>query len=160
MTFTPRTELLVDSNLLVLYVVGTVNPDRIATFKRTSRYNVQHFRFLSGILEKCSRLHAVPHALAEVSNLVDLKGRERALAFDILKTLIGVLKEADISSAEASQGRIYSALGLTDSSIAEAAARLRCDVLTDDLDLWLALSRQGIPAHNFMHLCAEFVERA
>lgn len=159
MTITPRTELLVDSNLLVLYVVGTVNPDRIATFKRTSRYNIQHFRYLAGILHQCSRLRAVPHALAEVSNLVDLKGRERGLALDILKTLIGVLEEENLSSAEAAQGSIYSTLGLTDSSIAEAASRLRCAVLTDDLDLWLTLLSQGIPAYNFMHLCAEFVEQ-
>jgi hypothetical protein len=30
--------LLVDTNLLVLFAVGTVNLDRIETFKRTSKY--------------------------------------------------------------------------------------------------------------------------
>jgi hypothetical protein len=29
---------LVDTNLLVLFAVGTVNLDRIETFKRTSKY--------------------------------------------------------------------------------------------------------------------------
>jgi rRNA-processing protein FCF1 len=90
---------------------------------------------------------------------VDLKGRERSRALAILKTLIGELNEETLSSATAAQDIVYGTLGLTDSSIAEAASRLRCGVLTDDLELWIALSRQGIPAHNFMHLCAEFIEK-
>lgn len=37
--FDTRSGLLIDTNLLVLFVVGTVNPGRIEVFKRTRKYN-------------------------------------------------------------------------------------------------------------------------
>jgi hypothetical protein len=68
--------LLVDTNLLVLFAVGTVNPNRIETFKRTSRYTKSDFDLLLRVLGKFNKLYTVAHVLAEVSNLTDLPGAE------------------------------------------------------------------------------------
>jgi hypothetical protein len=38
--------VLVDTNLLALYLVGSVNIERIATFKRTSSFDKDDFRLL------------------------------------------------------------------------------------------------------------------
>ena len=44
--------VLIDTNLLVLLIVGLVNPLRIARFKRTSHYNFADWDLLTGILER------------------------------------------------------------------------------------------------------------
>ena len=69
-----RAGLLVDTNLLVLYVVGGVNRNRIDTFKRTTRYTKSDYDLLLRVIAKFNPLYAVAHVLAEVSNLTDLPG--------------------------------------------------------------------------------------
>lgn len=73
--------LLVDSNLLVLYVVGSVNIKRVPQFKRTAKYTADDYRLLSGFMDQFPEVWVVPQVTAEVSNLTDLSGRKRALAF-------------------------------------------------------------------------------
>ena len=73
--------LLVDTNLLVLFTVGAVNRDRIETFKRTRQYTRADYDLLVRVLAKFEPLYTVAHVLAEVSNLTDLRGSERLLAF-------------------------------------------------------------------------------
>jgi hypothetical protein len=65
-------------NLLVLFAVGTVNRDRIETFKRTSKYTKADYDLLVRVLEKFDPLITVAHVLAEVGNLTDLEGSEKA----------------------------------------------------------------------------------
>ena len=55
-------------------------------------------------------------------------------------------------SVRAAQSAPYESLGLVDAAIAALAREYKCTVLTDDLDLYLALSREGIMALNFAHL--------
>ena len=64
--------LLVDTNLLVLLVVGSVNRDRIETFKRTSKYTKADYDLLTRVLGAFQKIYTVAHVLAEVSNLTDL----------------------------------------------------------------------------------------
>jgi hypothetical protein len=63
--------LLIDTNLLVLFVVGSVNPNRIETFKRTSKYSPRDYDLLVRVMERWGSLYTVAHVLAEVSNLTD-----------------------------------------------------------------------------------------
>lgn len=146
--------LLLDTNVLVLFVVGTVNPRRIETFKRTRQYTIQDFDLLRRVLKKWATYYTVPHVLAEVSNLTDLGGVELRHARRILRDTISVLTEVGISSIEASRHSTFDALGLADASIATVARDHRCAVLTDDLDLYLQLQRDGITAINFTHIRA------
>ncbi|MFN3326862.1 MAG: hypothetical protein ACK5AZ_25495 [Bryobacteraceae bacterium] len=68
--------VLVDTNLLVLLVVGSVDRERVSRFKRTSDYSSADWDLLTGILEQISQRYTVPHVLAEVSALTDLRGPE------------------------------------------------------------------------------------
>lgn len=81
--------ILVDTNLLVLLVVGSVSRDRIARFKRTTSYSAADWDLLIGILEQIALRYTVPHVLAEVSALTDLKGPELEVARTVLLRLIG-----------------------------------------------------------------------
>ena len=73
------TGVLIDSNLLVLHLVGTVNWERLKTFKRTQAYTLEDFELLEGLISCLGRLFTTPHVLTEVSNLTgSLSGRELA----------------------------------------------------------------------------------
>ena len=43
--------LLIDTNLLVLFAVGSVNRGRIENFKRTRQYTIRDFELLLQVLE-------------------------------------------------------------------------------------------------------------
>jgi rRNA-processing protein FCF1 len=147
-----RTGLLVDTNLLVLYAVGTVNRNRIETFKRTRQYTMDDYDLLVQVLGNFDRLFTVAHVLAEVSNLTDLPGAERLQARHVLKATISLLEESDMSSTRATEDRLYEDLGLVDAAIGAVARANNLAVLTDDFVLYERLSRQNVRVFNFAHL--------
>ena len=63
-----------------------------------------------------------------------------------------------VSSAQAALDPAYPVLGLVDASIATVAREHECAVLTDDLDLYLWLQRDGVSVLNFTHLRARALE--
>jgi predicted nucleic acid-binding protein len=147
-----NTGLLIDTNLLVLFAVGSVNRGRIESFKRTRQYTIGDFELLLRLLERGEPLYTVAHVLAEVSNLTDLSGAERPKIRQLLKETISLLTEAEITSAQATKDSLYEGLGLVDAAIAAVAREHKCTVLTDDLDLYLMLQRDKLEALNFTHL--------
>ena len=146
--------LLIDANLLVLFTVGTVNRNRIESFKRTRRYARTDYDLLLRVMERFNPLYTVAHVLAEVSNLTDLSGPERSLAREVLRKTISLLSEVAMPSAYAAEEPLYDRLGLVDASIGAVARSQRCTVLTDDLDLYLLLASQKVEVINFTHLRA------
>ena len=149
------TGLLIDTNLLVLYAVGTVNRGRIETFKRTSKYKSGDYDLLVRVLGNFKTWYTVAHVLAEVSNLIDLSGPERLQARLILKATISLLDEASLPSKRATEHPLYQDLGLVDAAIGTVARANSCAVLTDDLDLYLRLSHDNVRVFNFTHLLAQ-----
>jgi hypothetical protein len=147
--------LLIDTNLLVLLAVGTVNLHRVEKFKRTRQYSKADYALLRRVIGGYKPLYTVPHVLTEVSNLTDLSGAERQGARAVLKEMISVLSEESISSGGASDHKLYEKLGLADAAIGKAARTHGCSVLTDDLDLYLRLSNEKVKVYNFTHLRAQ-----
>jgi rRNA-processing protein FCF1 len=143
--------ILVDTNLLVLLIVGSVNRERVSQFKRTSDYSPADWDLLIGILEQISRRYTLPHVLAEVSTLTDLKGTELEAARVIFRNLIATMSELDVRSAEACSNILFLRLGLTDSAIAVAAKVRGCSVLTNDAALYSALAAEGFYVVMFNH---------
>jgi len=146
--------LLVDTNLLVLFTVGSVNVNRIGTFKRTNKYTIEDFDLLVRVLGRFKTLYTLAHVLSEVSNLTDLPGLERQRARQVLKRTIAELTESEISSFRASEDASFPKLGLVDAAISAVARQRKCTVLTDDLDLYLSLARDRVSVLNFAHLQA------
>jgi hypothetical protein len=144
--------LLLDTKLLVLFTVGSVSPHQIEKFKRTSAYTREDYELLARIMDGSRPLYTVAHVMAEVSNLIDLKGSQRVLARQVLAEVITVLKEPAVSSLKASGSSNYEDLGLADSAISIVAREQQCEVLTDDLDLYLSLKRERLRVEKFSHL--------
>ena len=61
--------ILVDTNLLLLYFVGSLDLNRIERFKRTRKYTIPDFHVLVQLLTYFGRVVITPHILTEVSNL-------------------------------------------------------------------------------------------
>src|ERR1035438_1165776 len=68
--------VLVDTNLLVLFLVGTVNRQRILNFKRTGDFAIEDYDVLVRLINWFGKLIATPHVLSQVSDLTDLSGTE------------------------------------------------------------------------------------
>jgi len=141
--------ILIDANLLVLLVVGSVNRDRIPRFKRTSSYTPADWDLLTGILEQIPCRYSIAHVLAEVSAPTDLKGPELEVAREILHNAISLLEELPIASFDACGSIYYRRLGLTDAAIGLAAKQRGCSVVTNDSGLYVALLEEGVSVLKF-----------
>ena len=101
--FNSRAGLLIDTNLLVLFIVGAVNLDRIESFKRTRQYSKTDYQLLLRVLDDFTPLYTLAHVMAEVSNLTDLAGPERLQARRMMKETMAVLREPEMSSLRAAE---------------------------------------------------------
>jgi len=64
-----RNGVLVDANLLLLYLVGRWDYRLVPKFKRTDRYTVSDFILLTRFLAQFAKILTTPNVLTEVSNL-------------------------------------------------------------------------------------------
>ena len=71
-----RNGLLIDSNLFLLWVVGSTNESRIARFNRTQKYSVEDFRLLRILVHEFQEVVTSPHILTELSNLATIEEPE------------------------------------------------------------------------------------
>lgn len=147
-----KRKLLVDTNILLLYIVGSLSPDQIARHKRTKAFTVEDYWLLDSQLAKLGDIVVTPNILTEVSNLLgytDDKARQELLSW--LRSRVPSFDERFVPSREAVEAVEFSRLGLTDATILSCPIQ-DLTVLTDDIHLYLALQRRGIKVINFNHL--------
>ena len=79
----------IDSNLLVLLVVGSVGLDLIAKHRRLRDYSRDDFETLVDLLSHVDHLYVTPNTLTEASNLLAQHGEpERSLFLEHLRAII------------------------------------------------------------------------
>lgn len=143
--------VLIDANLLVLFLVGTVNRRRILDFKRTQNFDINDFELLENLIAWFGKLMATPHVLSQVSDLTDLPGKERLTIRTLFKALVERMEESYDTSRVLVADPIFGRLGLTDAAIATVCSR-GILVLTADVNLALAIRRRGADVLNFNHV--------
>lgn len=147
-----REALLIDTNLLLLLLIGAMDPAHVERFRRTKKYTREDYALLAAFVSRYERLVTTPNVLTEVSNLAgQLSEPLRERAFLSLGVLISQYDERFHPSRELVLEEIFPKLGLADTSV-QAAVDNSVTVLTDDLPLYLRLSAAGIEAINFNHL--------
>lgn len=153
--------LLIDTNLLLLFVVGFSQPYLIERHKRTRHFTAEDYKLLCGVLSQFRTLVTTPNVLTEVSNLLDQAGGPTPQKLqELLASVIGKLEEHHFASRDCCRLEEFRRLGLADSSILRLAQdRGDLAVLTDDLHLYLALQKRGLEAVNFNHLRERSWER-
>lgn len=150
-----RSLLLVDTNLLLLLVVGSVDRSQVERFKRTRKYTAEDFDLLAAYVDRFEGLLVTPNVLTEVSNLAgQLADPLRSRVFGTIAVLAVQLAEEYVPSSTVAREPDFVRLGLTDISIL-FATRERASVLTDDLPLYLRLAGSGIAVENFNHIRTE-----
>ena len=143
--------LLIDTNLLLMLVVGRYDRRRIETFKRTSTYTLHDFQRLGWLVAKFKKLWTTPNILTEVDNLGrQLPAREWKGFAETLAKLTFELTEEMVPSSKAMTHPNFMRLGLSDTVTISTTQEFL--LLSDDLPLCLAAPKAGIDAINFNHL--------
>lgn len=146
----PRT-LILDTNLVVLLVIGLADERAVPIHKRTRAYTINDFRLLLSVISQYSELAVLPNALSEASNLLEFEGEGLpAKVFDRFSQFIAATREIYVPSLDASRRREFRHLGLTDAATLEAAKE-DIHILSADLALYLAAAKAGYTAANFTH---------
>lgn len=150
-----RGALFIDTNLLLVLLIGALDPNHVERFKRTKAYTRNDYQLLLAFIGEFERIITTPNILTEVSNLAgQLSEPMRERAFVALRTLTNnSLDEEYRPSRELALEPSFPVLGLADASVI-AAADKGITVLTDDLPLYARLSSAGVEAINFQHLRA------
>jgi len=144
--------VLVDANLLLLYVVGAYDTDHVERFKRTSTFTADDFQLLDRLLGHFSTIVTTPPILTEVSNFVgQLSDGHRRPCTRLLRRLIPELEEEHRASAMVTEHDYFLQFRLTDAGIADIAAGTYL-VVTDDLPLYHRLANDREAVLNFNHL--------
>lgn len=78
--------VLLDTNLLLLYLIGSFDLTLIKSFKRTAMYTEQEFQWLDEFTRKFSKIVVTPQILAETWNFLEKIG-EKTL-HEIVKKLL------------------------------------------------------------------------
>ncbi len=144
--------LLLDSNLLLLYVVGSHDERLIESFKRTKTFMLEDFRLLARIIGFFERIVTTPHVLMEVNGLSNqIPGSIRYDYYGTFGAKLTELDEQFVASAVIAETPAFRVFGLTDAAIAEMA-KDQALVLSVDLDLVVHLQSSSIDAVNFNHI--------
>lgn len=144
--------LIIDSNLLVLFVVGTASRDYIAKHKRLNEFTETDYDILRRAIMQAPSVLVTPNTLTETSNLAAYIGEPaRSHILGVLGQLVEACEERYLSSATAVRRPEFLRLGLTDAALLEAASG-EAALLTTDLSLYLAALGKGAQAFNFNHL--------
>jgi rRNA-processing protein FCF1 len=143
---------VVDTNLVLLLVVGTYNIERISGFKRTVQYTPQDFHLLSRVLARLDRRVTTPNIVTEADNLSrQLPENEHDAVSGVLTGLCSSFFEIYERTHDATADPLYSKLGLTD-CVTMRLAKERLLVITDDFALANRIQKAGCDAININHI--------
>lgn len=149
--------ILLDTNLLVLFVVGTASRGYIEKHKRLTEFAVEDYDALLKIISAASAVLVTPNTLTETSNLAAHIGEPaRSHVFKVLRSVVASSEETYVPSRKASEREEFVRLGLTDASLIETSTN-ETTVLTTDLDLYLAVLTKGASAINFNHVRDQYL---
>lgn len=144
--------IALDSNLLVLWIVGSVRPQYIAQHKRLKSYAYEDFAILEHHLNGAT-LVTTPNAMTEAANLIvyGVKDPLKSVFLAALRRFADIAGERYLPSRDVAATPVYQRLGLTDAAwLASASGKM--ELLTDDLALYLAACHAGVAVQNFNHL--------
>ena len=122
-----RRGILIDTNLALLYIVGSLDSLLIRNHARTSAFSIDDFDRLSRFVDYFEKKIVTPHVLTETSNLlgksVELRG--------VFGAFINSAKEIPIPAKSVAATSAFLAAGLTDAGILSVAEK-KYLLVTDD----------------------------
>ena len=146
--------ILLDTNLLVLFVVGLTDPSYIPKHKRLAVYDQRDFEIVSEIVAGSDKLIICPNVASETSNLLRQIGEPaRSRIGHVFAEIIARIEESYVPSVDAASLPEHLRLGITD-SVLLLLAETNATLLTADLDLYLAAEDRNLSTINYNHVRA------
>ena len=149
--------LLVDTNLLLLLLIGSFDRTQIGKYGRIQKYTEEDFDKLERLITQFSpKLFLTPNILTEICNLSEKYNTE--LDYTFFRYIESVLttynekveKSIDIISKDQT---VFYKFGISDASITDLAKQ-KILVITDDFNLYHYLISQNFHAINYNQLMA------
>ncbi len=145
--------VMLDTNLLVMYLIGLYDRNLVPQFKRTEKYTTDQFDFLEYYVSQFSKLIVTPHVLAETWNFVEKLPKNDFEAFlDKVLPSIQIFEEEYIDKSTIISANGFSYIGITDMAVIKAAKATSCLVITDDLRAYAQFFENGVDTININHL--------
>jgi rRNA-processing protein FCF1 len=139
---------LIDTNSLIILLLGLIDPKLINTHRRTSIYEEQDFNDLLAFIGDFKKLVVLPNVWTEVDNLLNdfNRGHKERYVEEISNT-IKTTTEKFLESKIATKSMSFFDLGLTDSLLLELSKE--CELLiTSDSSLSDYAIAYGIPVFD------------
>jgi len=153
-----RQRVVVDANLLILLLVGFLDPDHIPNCNRLNAFTKEDYFLLIKILENFqSELVITPHVVAELSNMSMNKmglGEKKLAYFNMMVEQLKNFHEEHITLHELlglDIGGIIN-LGFSDLGVIETARKINGVILSNDFDMVVHALSRSVMAINFTNI--------
>lgn len=145
----PAAEAFIDTNLLVLLVVGSVDREQVGKHRRARAFTPDDYDLLLQVIGALERVFVTPNTLTEASNLLESRSDCRFLKR--LRLVVEGSEEVVVASVNAVRHTEFSRLGLADIVLLKSVSARR-PLITTDIDLYCAALAKGEEAaFNFTH---------
>ena len=125
---------LIDTNALIILLVGLVDPVLIKSHKRTSIYEEQDFFNLISLIGDFNNLVVLPNVWTEVDNLLNNFGRGYKKKYiDEISQTIKITSEKYLNTKTAITSSGFYDLGVTDSLLLEYSKQCEFLITSDSL---------------------------
>lgn len=147
----PSRSAVLDTNLLLLWLVGQVDLTLVRTFKRVQDFTPKDYTILRTTLTPFNTLMTTPHVLTETSNFIyQAPPHRRVELLAALERFIDGATEVVSQAREVIRFPGFRALGLTDTALSILSGK--ATVVTIDYKLCGKIEARGGRCINFNHL--------
>ena len=149
--------VLIDTNLLVLLIVGSVDRKLIEKHRRTRQFVTRDYDELCMLLAPYDEIWITVHCLAETSNL--LKQTDSGRVRDLMRKLAvfcSQARESYLPKERVTADDHFVRLGVADTGFVQKAKRVDQSI-TVDLDLYLTISRLVRNVVNFNYFRTSYL---
>lgn len=124
-------KLIIDTNLLLLLIIGAVEEGRhITSSKRLDGYTKDDYKNIWSIVSSYDKVYITPYIATEISNLIDLTGHSKEIAYQIAYLLFTKFFEIETEINKDCSHELFAAFGITDCSLLRLSTEY--NILTAD----------------------------
>lgn len=144
--------ILIDSNSLLVLILGLMNPSLINKHSKTSIYEEEDFHNLISVIKNLESIVVLPNIWTEVDNLLNkFTGNQKELYIKRIIETIKITSEKYFESKMVENNYAFYNLGLADTLILECAKD--CEMLiTSDSELSDYARAYGINVYDMKEL--------
>lgn len=158
--------IILDTNVLVLWLVGLIDPSKISKIKRSSMFDAQDHKNLSIFIAKktnneVTKIITLPNIWTEVDHLLNnsFSKNEKWEYIRLLKNTIQQTTEKFFSTYGIIEHPTFFVLGITDTVLLACAKAERCAIISMDDELINYAKAYNLEVYNLIALKNEQLKR-